>query len=152
MRSFASGVDPSQFGTLIEPAKGWSGRAGLDGEVMMNERSGTHPFRVGIAIGIAAFGVGCASRDLRPPPPEADTTDLTQYDSTTGDARDVFATGGCTEGQSQTCRIYLPSHNGIQPCFVGVQECVDAAWGDCGSAVLVDANADDAELQPEDIE
>lgn len=121
----------------------------------MNERSGTHPFRVGIAIGISALWIAaCGSADSRPPPSEADVdaTDLTQYDSTTGDARDVFATGGCTEGQSQTCRIYLPSHNGIQPCFVGVQACVDAAWGDCGSAVLVDANADDAELQPEDIE
>jgi hypothetical protein len=116
---------------------------------MMNERSGTHPFRVGLAIGIAAFWVGCASRDPRPPPPDTDT-DLTS--PTTGDARNVFATGGCTEGQSQTCRIYLPSHNGIQPCFVGVQVCEDASWGDCGDAVLVDANADDAELQPEDIE
>ena len=120
--------------------------------MMMNERSGTHPFRVVLAIGVAALWVGCASRDPRPPPPDTDGTDLTDYNSMTGDVRDVFATGGCTEGQTQTCRIYLPSHNGIQPCFVGVQACVDAAWGDCGSAVLVDANADDAELDPEDIE
>ena len=119
----------------------------------MNERSGTHPFRGGLVIGIAALWIAaCGSADPRPPPSEADTTDPTQNDSMTGDVRNVFATGGCTEGQSQTCRIYLPSHNGIQPCFVGVQACVDAAWGDCGNAVLVDANNGDAELQPEDIE
>ena len=93
----------------------------------------------------------CSSHDRPPPAPaEADfeAPDLTQYDSTTADARDVFADGECEAGTTQTCRIYLPSHDGIQPCFVGEQACVDTHWGPCDDAVLVDANSEDAQLDP----
>lgn len=76
-------------------------------------------------------------------------TDLSQYDASTADARDLVATGGCTEGERKTCRVYLPSHNGVQPCFVGEQLCTGSIWGNCGSAVLVDANDGDAELDAE---
>ncbi len=95
----------------------------------------------------------CGSPDERPPPSpsesELDRAVLVQYDTSTADSRDVFATGGCTEGATQACRIYLPSHNDVQPCFVGQQVCADASWGQCSNAVLVDANAGDAELEPE---
>lgn len=87
----------------------------------------------------------CASSNGdRPPPPANQVID---YDPTAGDNRDVFAVGRCTDGDVQTCRIYLPAHNGIQPCFVGEQLCVDSAWGPCGDAVLVDANDGDSELE-----
>ena len=96
--------------------------------------------------------VQSACSDDRPPPAPAEANfeapDLTQYDSTTADARDVFADGECEAGTTQTCRIYLPSHDGIQPCFVGEQVCVDTHWGTCDDAVLVDANSGDAELEP----
>jgi hypothetical protein len=63
----------------------------------------------------------------------------------------VFATGACTDGSTRECRVYLPSHNGVQPCFVGEQTCVASRWGDCESGTLVDANDDDAEIAPEDL-
>jgi len=122
----------------------------------MNESLRTHNASGSVRGALVALLVGaCGSPDERPPPsPSADLdpSTLAQYDTSTADARDVFATGGCTEGQTQTCRIYLPSHNGVQPCFVGEQACVGAAWGDCGKAVLVDANAGDTELDPDAIE
>jgi hypothetical protein len=102
---------------------------------------------------LALLGSGCgSSADRRRPAPaqtDQDTTDLTRYDSSTADSRDVFASGGCDEGSTQDCRIYLPSHDGVQPCFVGVQECSESAWGECGNAVLVDANANDKEIETE---
>jgi hypothetical protein len=111
---------------------------------------------LGVALGACTIFGGCGAPDDRPPraAPEAglDVTKLTQYDSSTADSRDVFASGGCEEGATQVCRIYLPRHDDVQPCFVGEQECTDAAWGKCGSAVLVDANADDAEIQAETLE
>jgi hypothetical protein len=94
--------------------------------------------------------VACSSSDRRPPPADPqndiDLTDLTQYDRSTGDSRDIFQYGGCNVGETQQCRIYLPSHNDIQPCFVGEQQCTDGEWGQCGNAVLVDADNEDAEL------
>jgi len=100
-------------------------------------------------LAVLVSGCGSSSADRPPAPAEADpeTTDLARYDSSSGDARDVFASGGCDEGAMQDCRIYLPSHDGVQPCFVGVQECTDSTWGECGNAVLVDANANDTEIE-----
>jgi hypothetical protein len=47
--------------------------------------------------------------------------------------------------------VYLPSHNDVQPCFVGQQACVGSEWSECESGVLVDTNADGAELDPDDL-
>lgn len=73
-------------------------------------------------------------------------------DGATADARDVFARGGCTSGEVKVCRIYLPAHNDVQPCFVGEQRCEAGAWGDCGKAALVDANTGDQSLDPGTLE
>lgn len=78
-----------------------------------------------------------------------DLADLVRYDRSSADARDIFASGSCEDGAVQECRIYLPAHNGVQPCFVGEQVCNGTAWGECESGTLVDANADDAELDPD---
>ena len=90
------------------------------------------------------------SENDRPPPAPAgsEVPDLASYDSRTGDSRDVWAEGGCEAGSMQECRVYLPAHDGIQPCFVGVQKCVDGEWALCDEAELVDANAGDSALTP----
>jgi hypothetical protein len=93
----------------------------------------------------------CGSSDERPPPsqPDSDFTVPPRTDDETGDSRDVFASGSCTADETRICRIYLPAHNDVQPCFVGEQVCNDGAWGDCGKAALVDANANDTDLDPD---
>jgi hypothetical protein len=98
------------------------------------------------------LGVACgAPEDERPPPPSSGGgTELDGYDPSTGDDRDQVAAGTCENGDTQGCRVYLPEHNGVQPCFVGTQTCLDSAWSSCGDAVLVDANADDTELPTDD--
>jgi hypothetical protein len=99
--------------------------------------------------------LACGSSPDRPPPPpsrtDIDLTDLVQYDTMTADARDVYATGTCSDGATRECRVYLPSHNDVQPCFVGQQTCAGSQWGECESGVLVDVNADDAEIDPSDL-
>ncbi len=98
----------------------------------------------------------CEGEDERPPPAQSDQAveldDLVRYDTSAADARDIFASGECAEGTTQACRIYLPSHNGIQPCFVGEQVCVSAQWGDCESGALVDANAGDSAIDPDTVD
>lgn len=96
--------------------------------------------------------VGCGSDSGRPPPARSDSElpDLSAYDSSTADSRDVWARGSCEAGTIKECRVYLPAHDGIQPCFVGVQKCVDGQWGRCDEAELVDANAGDSALDPDD--
>ena len=112
------------------------------------------PTLIPMAALLALTALACSSND-RPPPAEPqddlDLSDLSQYDGDNSDARNVLAAGGCTDGETQACRIYLPSHNDIQPCFVGEQLCAEGAWGDCGNTVLVDANNDDAALDEGDI-
>lgn len=96
----------------------------------------------------------CGSDGGRRPPPaqsQSELPDLSNYDSSTGDSRDVWARGRCEAGASQACRVYLPAHDGIQPCFVGMQQCIDGEWGLCDDAELVDANAGDTALDPGDI-
>jgi hypothetical protein len=120
---------------------------------MPNTPARRHPLTA-FSLTIVVGALACSSND-RPPPADdgdnLDLTDLSQYDGRSGDARDIFATGGCTDGETQVCRIYLPSHNDIQPCFVGEQLCADSAWGECGNAVLVDANNEDAELDQDEL-
>jgi hypothetical protein len=111
--------------------------------------------------GRAAFVLGallafaCDTSNDRPPPAPSETeialTDLVQYDTRTADARDVYASGACADGASRECRVYLPKHNDVQPCFVGQQLCVASTWTECESGVLVDANDGDSELAPEDL-
>lgn len=100
-----------------------------------------------------SFALGACGGSGRPPPAQSDEdidlADLVRYDASAADSRDIFASGACDEGAEQECRIYLPSHNGVQPCFVGRQVCGGAEWGECESGTLVDANASDAELDPE---
>jgi hypothetical protein len=104
---------------------------------------------------VVLLALACEGSPERPPPPTSESeiglTDLIQYDTSTADTRDVYATGACTEGATRECRVYLPSHNDVQPCFVGQQACVGSEWSECESGVLVDTNADGAEIDPEDL-
>jgi len=104
---------------------------------------------------LALLNAGCAAGDDHPPPAPAadsgehlDNSRLLNYDSASADSRDSVAGGECEPGMTQECRVYLPAHDGIQPCFVGEQRCVDAHWGLCDDALLVDANKDDTTIDP----
>jgi hypothetical protein len=98
----------------------------------------------------------CGDSGERPPPApsddDLDLTDLVHYDSSSADARDVYATGVCEDGATRVCRVYLPSHNDVQPCFVGEQACASSRWGECGSGTVVDANDGDAEIDPDSVQ
>jgi len=104
-----------------------------------------------LALLCAACGAG---EDHPPPAPSADSSEhldnsrLLNYDAASADPRDLVAGGECEPGMTQQCRVYLPAHDGIQPCFVGEQRCVNAHWGLCADALLVDANKDDTTIDP----
>ena len=51
-----------------------------------------------------------------------------------GDGGNVVSVGPCTDGDTVSCKIYLPSHDGITQCIVGIQVCHDGTWGDCEAA------------------
>ena len=115
------------------------------------------PRWVRIGATLAFLGsAGCGSPEDDHPPPPASAADLlashvTNYDPSTADSRDRFALGSCEEGTTQSCRVYLPEHNGVQPCFVGTQTCSASAWSTCGNAVLVDANANDSVIDADEV-
>ena len=107
----------------------------------------------GLAV-LALLAAACGGDDHPPPAAPAegsgriDNPNLRTYDSSSADARDAVADGSCTPGSTQECRVYLPAHDGIQPCFVGEQRCVDSHWSECADALLVDANQDDSAIDP----
>lgn len=37
----------------------------------------------------------------------------------------------CLDGDLQECRVYLPMHQGVTNCVIGMQECERGAWGAC---------------------
>jgi hypothetical protein len=124
----------------------------MTARAQMDQRWGRRPALLGL---VAFLALGCDTSAERPPPTtseaDIDLNDLIHYDTKTADARDVYAAGECVDGATRECRIYLPSHNDVQPCFVGEQLCAGARWGECESGVLVDANDDDTELTPADL-
>jgi hypothetical protein len=102
---------------------------------------------------LALVATGCGGGDHPPPAGGADGarldhSGLLEYDN--AEEGDAVAGGSCTPGSTQQCRVYLPAHDGIQPCFVGEQRCIDSRWSECSDAVLVDANKDDAAIEPAD--
>jgi hypothetical protein len=118
---------------------------------------GQRPLRARLALWIVLLGLAsgaCGATDDHPPPAPADGSEpltnarLIDYDSTTADSRDRVADGGCSAGSTRECRVYLPAHDGIQPCFVGEQRCVENQWSLCDDALLVDANKGDSAIDP----
>jgi hypothetical protein len=120
---------------------------------------GHGPLRTRLALWVVLLGLSsaaCSGADDHPPPAPApaDSNErlsnprLINYDSTTADSRDSVADGGCSAGTTRQCRVYLPAHDGIQPCFVGEQRCVENEWSLCEDALLVDANQDDSAIDP----
>ena len=39
--------------------------------------------------------------------------------------------GSCPEGEIKDCKVLLPSHGSLHPCFIGVQICTDGKWSIC---------------------
>jgi hypothetical protein len=54
----------------------------------------------------------------------------------------------CTVGQQRTCSFHLPEHNGVRPCVIGVQTCVDRSWGRCMEGTMGDAQAPEFATPP----
>ena len=45
--------------------------------------------------------------------------------------------GDCNAGDKRACHITLGQHEGVLSCFVGLQLCVEGAWGECGDGKTV---------------
>jgi hypothetical protein len=101
-------------------------------------------FRIFGAPFLLGLLVSCGDDDHPPPATGGDGFN----DDVVGQHPDnVYASGPCEDGDVKQCRVYLPAHGQVQPCFVGEQVCVEGTWSDCGDTVLVDAN--DLDPEPE---
>lgn len=60
-------------------------------------------------------------------PPGVEDMDVQPLDA--GDAGHLR----CVAGDTRACKVQLPSHNGVNSCFVGVTICLDGQWSDCMS-------------------
>jgi hypothetical protein len=97
------------------------------------------PFSAVAAVAMALLG-GCSGASERPP--------LADIQSGGGDGGGgAVASGGgwagsdaggagpmaavCTDGETQKCKVKLPSQSGVNNCFVGEQLCEGGQWGPC---------------------
>jgi len=117
---------------------------------------GQRPPRAHLALWLVVLGLSSAACDAtndHPPPAPADggehlnSARVLSHDSATADSHES-EDDACTAGMTRECRIYLPAHDGIQPCFVGEQRCVENHWSTCDDVLLVDANRDDEVIDP----
>ncbi len=113
-----------------------------------------------LALAALAALVGCAESDDHPPPPSRetvmaldavpapDTASATAAPSATAAApgstavtseAPVLDVSRCAEGTSRECKRRLPSHRQQAECLVGLELCVDGAFGPCRSLEEVSA-------------
>lgn len=103
-------------------------------------------FSVVAAVAMALLG-GCSGAGDRPPLADIEnaggaagtgTVDV-GGSSGSGGAGPVAAV--CADGDTQKCKVKLPSQSGVNNCFVGVQLCAAGQWGPCSDPNDVRANS-----------
>ena len=55
-----------------------------------------------------------------------------------GEAQGGGEASSCDNGDSRECHVTIGEHNGVVTCYVGVEICVDGAWGACGDGTTYD--------------
>jgi hypothetical protein len=82
---------------------------------------------------LVAGAIGCGGGDEAPSgaPPEVPIRDSGPI-RPLPDATILQPVGGtCAEADMKECKVLLPAHGSIHPCFVGVQICIKGKWSDC---------------------
>jgi len=93
-------------------------------------------------IGVVACVTACGS-DESPPPGVSSEIPSDSGPNTPTDGPFMVPIGSpCTEGETQTCKVLLPAHGSIHPCFVGRQICIGSKWGPCEELPEAGAPAD----------
>lgn len=79
-----------------------------------------------LSLASALLALGCSGGDGRPAPYlGSDTPDPTPESS-------AVAPAPCDDGDVRSCKVNLPSHDGIESCWTGVRLCAGGAWTECG--------------------
>jgi len=83
------------------------------------------------SLGLVGGAVGCGSDDSLPGAPP-DIFPDTGPVVLPPDASYVAPVGTpCVEATMKVCKVLLPAHGSIHPCFVGVQICTNGKLGQC---------------------
>ena len=124
------------LGKIPAPPKNHPGGLGLACHdcKLMNDLARPHPIiaLVVAALAVQALATACGSGNATLPgaPPEAPLD--SNVPKPLPDAGYVHPVGSpCTEAEVKTCKVLLPAHGPIRPCFVGVQICTEGKWGPC---------------------
>lgn len=84
------------------------------------------------SITVAGALSACGSGDTAPPGAPTETPSDSGPNNTGSETGFMVPVGSpCTEGAMKDCKVLLPAHGSIHPCFVGVQICSDGKWGLC---------------------
>lgn len=92
---------------------------------------------------LVAGAIGCGGGDEAPAgaPPEVPLKDAGRPPPLPDSGYVQPVGGSCAEADMKDCKVLLPAHGSIHPCFVGVQICIDGKWSECieppGDAGLV---------------
>jgi hypothetical protein len=93
------------------------------------------------ALATVAMGLlgGCSGAGDRPPLADIENAGGAAGSGTVGVGGSSGADAGgagpvapvCTEGETQKCKVKLPSQSGVNNCFVGIELCEGGQWGPC---------------------
>jgi hypothetical protein len=82
---------------------------------------------------LVAGVIGCGGGDEAPPmaPLEVPILDSGRPKPLPDSGYSQPVGGSCVEADMKPCKVLLPAHGNIHPCFVGVQICTDGKWSAC---------------------
>ena len=81
---------------------------------------------------LLAGAVGCGGGDEAPPGAPTEVPVDSGPPMWLPDTGYIEPVGGsCEEAEMKPCKVLLPAHGSIHPCFIGVQICTDGKWSEC---------------------
>jgi hypothetical protein len=82
---------------------------------------------------LVAGAIGCGGGDEAPPmaPIEVPLPDAGRPKPLPDSGYMQPVGAPCAEAEMKDCKVLLPAHGSIHPCFVGVQICIHGKWSEC---------------------
>jgi len=99
--------------------------------LMLLARRMTNHLATGVALLAGVVGCGGGDEGPRGAPVETPIPDSGRPKPLPDSGYMQPVGAPCVEGDMKPCKVLLPAHGSIHPCFVGVQICTDGKWSQC---------------------
>jgi hypothetical protein len=101
-------------------------------KIMLSGWRSANTLAVSLLVSVVAAACGGDDEGPKGAPPEVPIGDSGPLPPFLTDGGYIQPVGSpCTETDVKECKVLLPAHGPIHPCFIGVQICTNGKWGEC---------------------